>query len=88
MLTPIQASFGVHNETTRQKSENNFIIAYLPNMKVGEGWRAGRADLEMYVEGRTRRRKGDRKEPTSLAKLKNFHALLDIGFSSFLSCCK
>ena len=57
-------------------------------MKVGDGRRAGKINLEMYVEGRSRQPAGEQRDPTSVTKLKDFHALLDIGFMSFNKCCK
>ena len=87
-LTPIQATLCVYNAAMRRKSSNTFVIAFLPSMKVGEGRRAGKMDLEMYVKGRARRPIGEAKTPTSVSKLKDFHALLDVGFMSFNKCCK
>jgi len=86
--TPISYSLGVLPRHLRNQHGYNKNLAYIPNLKVGQGKYHDKADLVAYLSGKSRRKRGDKRTPSARGKLQDYHHLLNIAFQSFRKCCE
>jgi len=86
--TPISFTVASLRIEVRRQSRAWRNLGFIPPLNVGLGRNANALDIESYIQDVQRRQQGDKKEASSVTKLRDLHALLEVALQSFHDACK
>jgi len=86
--TPISFTVASLRIEVRRQSRAWRNLGFTPPLNVGLGRNANSLDIESYIQDVQRRQQGDKRESSSVTKLRDLHALLEVALQSFHEACK